>query len=123
MVTVVESDLLGTLPGPWDLIVSNPPYLTPVETRERIDRAGWREPELALDGGGSDGLALVRRLAAQASRSLSPGGWLLIEAADLQMEAIAGLFKDLGLGGVRFWKDLAGQRRIAGAKKPSLHQK
>jgi release factor glutamine methyltransferase len=116
-VTVVLSDLLAELPGPWDLIVSNPPYLTPAETRERTQEGGWKEPALALDGGGDDGLNLIRLLVAQASSSLTPGGWLLLEAADVQMEAIFDLFNDAGLTEFRFWKDLAGQRRVAGARK------
>lgn len=116
-VTVVESDLLTALPGPWDAIVSNPPYLTPEETRERTELGGWREPALALDGGGADGLALIRRLIGQAAEALVPGGWLLLEAADAQMEALAGLFEASGMAGLRVWKDLAGQRRVLGGQR------
>lgn len=116
-VSVVESDLMNNLSGGWDLIVSNPPYLTPEETKARVDEGGWREPALALDGGGSDGLALIRRLVDQAGRALKPQGWLLLEAADAQMEAIAGLYASAGLKGIRFWKDLAGQRRVAGGTR------
>jgi len=117
-VEVVLADLLSGLPGRWDLVVSNPPYLTPVETTQRL-AAGWREPALALDGGGNDGLALVRRLVAQAAGALNPGGWLLIEAADAQMDALAELYTQAGLTQVRLWKDLAGQRRVAGGQAPS----
>lgn len=117
-VAVVASDLLSALPGPWDLIVSNPPYLTPGETADRVGPAGWREPALALDGGGDDGLDLIRLLIGQARSSLAPGGWILIEAADAQMDAIGGLYQEVGLAGVRFWTDLSGQRRVAGARRP-----
>lgn len=116
-VKVVESDLLTGLPGPWHLIVSNPPYLTPQETDERTVWGGWKEPALALDGGGDDGLGLIRRLVETAATALAPGGWLLIEAADVQMETIGRLFNASGLSGARFWKDLAGQRRVVGARK------
>lgn len=115
-VTVVESNLMDSLAGRWDLIVSNPPYLTPTETRERVKDAGWREPALALDGGGADGLDLVRRLVAEATPRLNPGGWLMIEAADAQMEAILALYASSGLREPRVWNDLAGQRRVAGAR-------
>lgn len=116
-VTVVASDLLGGLEGTWDLIVSNPPYLTPEETDERVHRLGWKEPALALDGGGQDGLELIRRLVAQASAALRPEGWLFIEAADGQMDALGQLFAGAGFEGLRFWKDLSGQRRVAGAQR------
>lgn len=116
-VAVVSSDLLGGLPGPWDLVVSNPPYLTTAETDERVGPGGWKEPALALDGGG-DGLELIRILVGQARHALAPGGWLLLEAADAQMDAIGALYREAGLVEVRYWKDLAGQTRVAGARAP-----
>jgi len=120
-VTVVRSDLLEALPGPWELIVSNPPYLTPDETRARVEQ-GWREPPLALDGKGRDGLDVVRKLVGQATRALAPGGWVLIEAADAQMEAIGKLYSDASLVDQKVWKDLAGQRRVAGARRQNPPQ-
>ena len=117
-VTVVESDLLAALPGPWSLIVSNPPYLTTEETRERVERWGWREPALALDGG-ADGLELPRRLAAQAREQLAPGGWLLLEAAGAQMAALARFLESCGWTDIRTWKDLAGVERVIGGRAPA----
>jgi release factor glutamine methyltransferase len=114
---VVESNLLSKLPGPWDLVISNPPYLTPRETEERVGDGGWREPALALDGGGEDGLDLIRTLVLQASARLTPGGWLLIEAADAQMDAIEELYRSAGLESTGVWRDLAGQRRVVGGRK------
>jgi release factor glutamine methyltransferase len=116
-VEFVAADLLAGLEGPFDLIVSNPPYLTPQETQERVGPGGWKEPALALDGGGEDGLALIRRLCAQAATLLGPGGWLLIEAADTQMDALATIYRENGLGTLREWKDLAGQRRVLGGQR------
>jgi len=108
---------MGAFRGRWDLVVSNPPYLTSRETSDRWAQ-GWREPALALDGGG-DGLDLVRRLVEEAVGTLNPGGWILIEAADAQMERIGGVFSEAGLSGGRTWRDLSGQRRVAGAQDPS----
>jgi release factor glutamine methyltransferase len=116
-VRVLASDLFDHLPGPWDLVVSNPPYLTPAETIERVGPGGWKEPALALDGGGDDGLDLIRRLVAQAVPRMAPGAWILLEAADAQMDGIGALFEASGLGEVRFWTDLAGHRRVAGARR------
>jgi release factor glutamine methyltransferase len=112
-------DLLAGIEGPVDLIVSNPPYLTAEETRQRVENLGWSEPALALDGG-PDGLDLIRCLVAQASDLLVPGGWLLIEAADAQMDAMATIYRDHGLDHLREWKDLAGQRRVLGGRLRGL---
>ncbi|SEJ71501.1 release factor glutamine methyltransferase [Deinococcus reticulitermitis] len=76
-VTFVEGDLLAGLAGPFDLIVSNPPYL-PEGDRAGADPEVTHDPELALYAG-PDGLALARPLAAQARAALAPGGTLLLE--------------------------------------------
>ena len=69
-VTLLTGDLLAPLPQPVDLLVSNPPYtvLDEVDPGVRM-----HEPHLALDGG-SDGLAVYRRLFAAAPSALRPGG-------------------------------------------------
>jgi len=114
-VAVLESDLLERLSGPWDLIVSNPPYLTTEETRERIENLGWKEPALALDGG-ADGLELPRRLVVQAAERLVSSGWLLMEAAGGQMENLWDFFAQQGFDSMRTWKDLAGIERVIGGQ-------
>jgi len=116
-VRVVGSDLLAALPGPWDVIASNPPYLTTEETVERVERLGWREPALALDGG-SDGLELPRRLVVQSRGRLAPGGWFIMEAAGAQMDALRQILTGQGWRGVRTWRDLAGVERVIGARAP-----
>jgi release factor glutamine methyltransferase len=116
-VTVVESDLLTALPGPWSLIVSNPPYLTTAETRERVDDLGWKEPALALDGG-IDGLDIPRRLITQAAERLLGGGWLLLEAAGAQMPALTDCLEQHRFREVRTWRDLAGIERVIGGRVP-----
>src|SRR5208282_1653081 len=55
-----HSDLLESVPGSFDLIASNPPYLRDDEVAD-LRKLGWREPELAL-AGGRDGTALAERL-------------------------------------------------------------
>jgi release factor glutamine methyltransferase len=72
----VQADLLAALHGQFDLICANLPYIPSAELKKlKVFR---REPSLALDGG-PDGLALIRRLLAQAGRKLTPGGLLLVE--------------------------------------------
>ncbi len=77
-VRLVESDLFGALGGrTWDLIVSNPPYVTAASMR-RLPEEYRREPEMALASGG-DGLLHTRRILAEAKRHLNPGGLLVVE--------------------------------------------
>lgn len=114
---VSESDLLSAWMkkaffSGFDLIVSNPPYLTPQETRLRIENEGWKEPSLALDGGGEDGLALVRLLIGQAAQKLVPGGVFMIEAAPPQGPAILQSLREAGFVGLKVFADLAGLERV-----------
>ena len=77
-VRLVESDLFGALEGrTYDLIVSNPPYVTAAAMR-KLPEEYLREPEMAL-ASGRDGLAHTRAILAQAGRHLNPGGLLVVE--------------------------------------------
>jgi len=77
-VRLVESDLFGALEGrTYDLIVSNPPYVTAASMR-RLPVEYRREPEMAL-ASGADGLLHTRRILAEAKRHLNPGGLLVVE--------------------------------------------
>lgn len=76
-VHATEGDLLESLEGPYDVILSNPPY-EPTGHVDKLPPEFRNEPRLALDGG-RDGLFLVRRLVEQARSRLKPGGILMIE--------------------------------------------
>jgi release factor glutamine methyltransferase len=86
-VQLLEGDLLDPLGQPVDLIVSNPPYTILSEIDAGVRR---HEPRQALDGG-ADGLALYRRLLAQARPKLRPGGAMLLEIGAAQAEAVVEL--------------------------------
>lgn len=108
-VTLLCGDLLTPLPQPVDLLVSNPPYTI----LDEID-AGVRlhEPHLALDGG-SDGLAVYRRLLAGAPQALRPGGALMLEIGATQAEAVTALARQaFPAAVVRVRRDLAGRDRV-----------
>jgi release factor glutamine methyltransferase len=88
--------LPGSLRGRVDLLVANTPYvptdaiaMMPPEAREHEARA-------ALDGG-PDGLALLRRVAASAPDWLAPGGHLLIEIGESQVDAAVAAYERSGL--------------------------
>jgi release factor glutamine methyltransferase len=109
-VDLVLADQLQGLDGPFDLIVSNPPYLTSRAATELP--VGQREPRSALDGG-PDGLDPVRAIAANLDRALAPGGELLLELDPHQMEeARAVIGAAIVLEGAAIEKDLAGDDRI-----------
>jgi len=111
-----HADLMEGVENNFDIIVSNPPYLTPVETDDRV-ALGWKEPELALNGGGIDGLNLIRRLIPRIFQRLNNNGAVLIEADPLQMPIIKQILSDTGFVRSRLRQDLAGRNRVIIAVK------
>ena len=109
-VVTYKSDLLNSVPGKFDVIVSNPPYLTRSET-SKMKSGNWPEPVLALDGG-ADGLDFIRRIITDATRSLLPGGHLLFEADPAQMDDIKIEFEKYKYNDIIIRKDLAGRDRV-----------
>jgi ribosomal protein L3 glutamine methyltransferase len=77
-IRLIRTDLFDRLAGRrYDLILSNPPYVNAAAMRA-LPREYRREPRIAL-AGGRDGLALVRRMLAQAANHLQPEGLLVVE--------------------------------------------
>ncbi len=101
-----ESDLFDRVPGVYDLIACNPPYLTAAEM-EGCQKELTFEPALALFGG-EDGLAFYRRLAGEWEAHVRPGGLLLMEIGCTQGSAVQKLFPD-----AKIMKDLCGLDRVA----------
>jgi release factor glutamine methyltransferase len=114
-IRLYRSDLLARVPGRYDLITANPPYLTDGEV-EDMKKIGWPEPALALRGG-IDGTELLRRLIGQASRKLRPGGILLAEAGPAQMSVLERELAERGLGEIAVIPDLAGRDRVIRARR------
>ena len=80
-VRLVQSDLFENLQGErYDVIVSNPPYVD-AEDMASLPDEFVHEPELAL-AAGIDGLDIVRRMLAEASEHLNPGGIIIIEVGN-----------------------------------------
>lgn len=98
----------------FDLITANPPYI-PTAVYQELD-AGVRdfEPRLALDGG-SDGLDLVRRVIAEATPHLQPGGVLALEGHYDQAAAIEALMHDAKLTQIERRRDYGGHERVVSA--------
>lgn len=100
--------------GPFDLIVSNPPYIAHDEIETLAPEVRDYDPQVALDGG-QDGLDAYRRIAADAKRILAPGGRLFVELGAGQDEPVRALFTKAGLSPGIPRKDLAGIPRVLGA--------
>lgn len=109
-ITFLQGDLVAPLVGKLDLVVSNPPYI-PTQQIDTLTIEVRSEPRLALDGG-SDGLLLVERLAAEARGVLAPEGWLAMEIGAGQAEATMNILTSAGYRGVGSRRDLGGIERV-----------
>lgn len=113
----VACSYAAALRGPFDLIVSNPPYIPSAEIPTLSVEVREHDPHLALDGG-NDGYDAYRALIPQASERLAPGGVLIVEAGRGQAGNIETLMAAAGLTVDRPPKaDLAGIPRAVSARK------
>jgi release factor glutamine methyltransferase len=113
----IRCDYASGLTGPFDLIVSNPPYIRSGDIAGLATEVRDHDPRAALDGG-PDGLAAYRALIPQAARMLAPGAALVVEAGQGQAAQIEALMTAAGLVPHRAPKaDLAGIPRAVGACK------
>ncbi|TAJ87072.1 MAG: peptide chain release factor N(5)-glutamine methyltransferase [Reyranella sp.] len=103
------------LDGPFDLLVSNPPYIESAAVEGLMPEVATHEPRLALDGG-TDGLAAYRIITAQAPKLVVPGGWAVVEVGERQAPEIASLFAAAGLAPQSARKDLGGIERVVPAQ-------
>jgi len=92
----VASDLIAALRGPFDVIVSNPPYIASGDIATLPADVRDFDPHSALDGG-PDGLAVYRAIAAAVPALLGTGGALIVELGFGQAEPVAALFAAAGL--------------------------
>ena len=110
----VVCDIATGLNGPFDLIVSNPPYIAHDEIAALAPEIRDYDPQIALDGG-HDGLDAYRSIADDAKRVLAPGGRMFVELGAGQSEQVGALFTKAGLRPGIPRKDLAGIPRVLGA--------
>lgn len=117
-VHLILGDLRDALPahnGTFDVVVSNPPYI-PAEAIPNEPEVALHDPPEALYGGGADGMELPTAAAASAARLLVPGGYFVMEHAEVQAEWIAAMLERSGLWtGVTTHRDLNGKDRATSA--------
>lgn len=107
------------LAGPFDLIVSNPPYIPEGDIASLDIDVAQFEPRMAL-AGGSDGLDAYRAIAAAVSSLLAPGAALALEVGLGQADAVAALLRRAGLDIAGTHADLAGIPRCVVATRPEI---
>ncbi|MGB6271721.1 MAG: peptide chain release factor N(5)-glutamine methyltransferase [Pseudolabrys sp.] len=112
--TFVVCDIASVVEGPFDLLVSNPPYIAHDEITSLAPEVKNYDPMVALDGG-DDGLAAYRAIAADAKRLLAPGARMFVELGAGQEAAVRDLFTNVGLIAGIARTDLAGIPRVLGA--------
>jgi release factor glutamine methyltransferase len=88
-------DALAELNGTFDVVISNPPYI-PAEAIPNEPEVALHDPPEALYGGGADGMELPTAAAASAARLLVPGGYFVMEHAEVQAGWIAGMMQRTG---------------------------
>jgi release factor glutamine methyltransferase len=101
--------------GPFDLLVSNPPYIEAGAMAGLMPEVSRFEPKLALDGG-PDGLAAYRAIAAEAPLLVAPGGRLLLEVGEGQAPETYKIFQSTGFAVEAPWKDLGSIDRVVSLK-------
>ena len=101
----------------FDLVLSNPPYLTEAEWRSAQPEVRRWEPRAAL-AAGRDGLDVVRGLVAGLGRVLRPGGRVGLEVGSAQADTVAGMMETVpALRSVEVHRDLTGRRRYVFARR------
>lgn len=115
----VHSDLLNALPpdATFDVVVSNPPYISQAEFELLSPDVRQQEPKLALVAGPS-GTEVIARLIPQAAERLPPGGWLVMEISPMIEANVRDLLAiDRRWNKVEITRDLAQLPRIVQARR------
>jgi release factor glutamine methyltransferase len=115
-----ESDLLAAVADePFEMVVSNPPYVPTADRDSLAVEVREHEPALALFAG-EDGLDVYRRLIPAAFAVLEPGGFLVMEIGYGQSQAVAALMSESGFEQIEFVPDLQGIPRVASGRRRLL---
>jgi release factor glutamine methyltransferase len=112
-VEFVRGDFLRGVCGPLDLVVANPPYVTPAEYESLQPEIRLYEPSEALVGEGRG-----EAIAQAALGVLRPGGWTVLECGDGEARGLADTLRLLGYEEVVVSPDLAGRDRVVEGRRP-----
>ncbi len=113
-VVFIQSDMFNKVCGRYDVIVSNPPYVTEEELNTLEPEVKLHEPRLALYGA-ENGLAFYRILAEKGKNHLEKNGRLIVEIGCNQAAEVSEIFAANGYKDIKVIKDLAGLDRVVSA--------
>lgn len=108
---LIKTDWVDGLTGPYDLIVSNPPYIRATEMAHLSPEVRDYEPEMALTPGG-DGLDAYRVIATRSGRIMGPGGLLMLEIGPTQSHEVSAILANAGWNVLAVIPDLDQRPRV-----------
>jgi len=108
---ILHSDWFENVTGQFDLIVSNPPYITHAAMGKLSQEVKGFDPDIALRGG-PDGLDPYRHILKRVKHYLKPEGSIVFEIGYDQGQSVKALCRDTGFDSVRCVQDLSGQDRV-----------
>jgi release factor glutamine methyltransferase len=115
-VVLTHASAAGPVDGPFDLVVSNPPYVREIDRADLQPEVRLHEPAAALFAG-ADGLDVVRAIVPEAWAALRPGGTLAMEIGAGQDGDATAIVRQAGFVEVRTRRDLQGIARVVIARK------
>ena len=116
-ITFVQGDLYEGVEGVFDIVCSNPPYISGAEYETLAREVTLYEPREALVAG-PDGTEFHRRIADGAREKLKPGGWLVMEMGAEQRAALIAILEETKIfDDIRFRADYAGLDRVVVARR------
>ena len=112
---LLHSNWFEKISGSFDVIVSNPPYISSEEYAQLSAEVVKYDPKISLTLGG-DGLEAYREILSQALEKLSKNGHIFLEIGYTQANAVGHLFREAGFQQIKVHKDLASRDRVISAK-------
>lgn len=119
-ISFIESDLFENVNGKFNVIISNPPYITSAEIKKLMPEVKDFEPHLALDGD-SDGLKFYKLIINQSKEYLNENGYILFEIGYDQGEQVKKLLFEKGYTDIEVLKDLGGNDRVVIGKRRKMY--
>ncbi len=111
----LKSDWFEAVKGPFDLIISNPPYIGLIEKDEISIEVIKYDPEIALFAG-RDGLDAYKKIIPNLAKFLNPGGFVVLEIGAYQSNQVKNMMNVVGFIDTQIVKDLSGKDRLIASK-------